>query len=306
MLSRIAEAMFWIGRYVERAEATSRVLVEHHQLLIEDTRVDAELAAEVMLGPLSLLPGADSGFVATPSALVRQVVGEPTDPSTILGSVAAARENARTIREAIPSEMFERLNSTHLWLQSGISTIIPGIPLRRLLDELSMVAGIIEWQMTRDEGLVFLRLGSALERLDMTSRLIEMNHAEHWPQAGAVTTLRASTGLNAFLRTQSALTGDQVRAFLILDPTFPRSMLQVAIRAERSVRHMADYVSSPRTSALLRTVGILRAELEFASAVPTQADLDLFNLRAREAAYEASEAVTTAFFRQAGTIVWSH
>lgn len=306
MLSRIAEAMFWIGRYVERAEATTRLLMEHHQLLVEDTRVDAKAAVDAMLGPLSLMPGPESGFVPSPSGLVRQVVGDSMDSSTITGSVAAARENARTIREALPGEMFERLNSTHLWLQAGISTVIPGIPLRRLLDEMAMVTGVIGWQMNRDEGLVFLRLGSALERLDMTSRLLEINHDALWPQAGAATTLRAAAGLNPFLRTQRALTGDQVRAFLILDPTFPRSMLQVAIGAERSVRHMSEYVSPQQTSTLLRTVGILRAELEFASVVPTQADLELFNLRAREAAFEASDAVTTAFFRQAGTIVWSH
>ncbi len=306
MLSRIAEAMFWIGRYVERAEATTRLLMEHHQLLVEDTRVDARSAVDAMLGPLSLMPAADSGFMPSPSGLVRQVVGDSMDSSTITGSVGAARENARTIREALPGEMFERLNSTHLWLQAGISTVIPGIPLRRLLDEMAMVTGVIGWQMNRDEGLVFLRLGSALERLDMTSRLLEINHDVLWPQAGAATTLRAAGGLNPFLRTQRALTGDQVRAFLILDPTFPRSMLQVAIGAERSVRHLAEYVSPQQTSTLLRTVGILRAELEFASVVPTQADLELFNLRAREAAFEASDAVTTAFFRQAGTIVWSH
>ncbi len=202
--------------------------------------------------------------------------------------------------------MFERLNATHLRLQTGVSTVIPGIPLRRLLDELSVVAGIIDWQMSRDEGLVFLRLGGALERLDMTSRLLAIDHEHLWPQVGAATTLRAAGGFNPFLRTQRALTGEQVRAFLLLDPTFPRSTLQAAIRAERSVRQMATYVTPQQTSTLLRTVGILRAELEFASVNPTPADLVLLSERASEAAYVASDAVAGAFFRQAGTIVWSH
>jgi len=144
MLSRIAEAMFWIGRYVERAEATTRMLVEHHQLLVEDTRLDPAVGVEAMLSALSLMPeDADPGEL-TPAALVRIVVGESQDPKTILGSVAAARENARTIREALPTGMFERMNATHLRMQSGISTVIPGIPLRGLLDELSVVMGIIE------------------------------------------------------------------------------------------------------------------------------------------------------------------
>jgi uncharacterized alpha-E superfamily protein len=332
VLSRIAEAMFWIGRYVERAEATTRLLVEHHQLLVEDTRLDPTVGAEAMLGPLGLMPGepgqpghpdgghpdagrADAGAPGvpnapgapiTPAALVRLVVGDTADPSTILGSVGAARENARTIREALPGDMFERMNATHLRLQAGISTVIPGIPLRGLLDELAVVTGIIEWQMPRDEGLVFVRLGSALERLDMTCRLLDIDHDGLWPQAGAATTLRAAGGLNPFLRTQRGMSGDQVEGFLVLDPTFPRSMLQCATRAERAVRQMATYVSPQRTSTLLRTVGILRAELEFASVDATPADLALLRERTREAAFVASDAVAAAFFRQAGTIVWSH
>jgi uncharacterized alpha-E superfamily protein len=312
VLSRIAEAMFWIGRYVERAEATTRLLVEHHQLLIEDTRLDPAVGVEAMLRPLGLLPphlDADAppgGSGLAPADLVTLVVGDSSNPSSILGSVAAARENARTIREALPGDMFERMNATHLRLQPGISTVIPGIPLRGLLDELAVVTGIIDWQMPRDEGLVFLRLGGALERLDMTSRLLDIDHDSLWPQAGAATALRAAGGFNPFLRTQRALVGDQVEGFLVLDPTFPRSMLQCAIRAERAVRQMATYVSPQRTSTLLRTVGILRAELEFASVTPTPADLEMLCDRAREAAYEASDAVSGAFFRQAGTIVWSH
>jgi uncharacterized alpha-E superfamily protein len=309
MLSRIAEAMFWIGRYVERAEATTRLLMEHHQLLVEDTRLDPTVGVEAMLAPLALLVPTEAGQPAPtldPAALIRIVMGEPGQPSTVLGSVAAARENARTIREALPGDMFERLNATHLRLAAGISTVIPGVPLRRLLEELTVVTGIIDWQMPRDEGLVFLRLGGALERLDMTTRLLDINHEILWPQAGAATTLRAAGGLNPFLRTQRGLTGDEVRAFLILDPSFPRSMLQSAIRSERAVRQMASYGNARQTSALLRTVGILRAELEFASVTPTPADLEWLSERAREAAYEASDEVAAAYFRQAGTIVWSH
>lgn len=306
MLSRIAEAMFWIGRYVERAEATSRMLIEHHQLLVEDTRLDPAVGVEAMLKALSLMPEDADQSSLTPSALVSIVAGRPAHRQTILGSVEAARENARTIREVLPAGMFERMNATHQRMQSGISTVIPGIPLSGLLDELAVVRGIIDWQMSRDEGLVFLRLGAALERLDMNSRLLAIGHEDLWPQAGAVTALRAAGGFNPFLRTQRAVTGGQVHAFLLLDPVFPRSTLQASIRAERAVRQMGTYVSRTQTSALLRIVGILRADLEFASASPTPADLELLTERASEAAFEASDAVSGAFFRQAGTIVWSH
>lgn len=135
--------------------------------------------------------------------------------------------------------MYERLNSTFNWLSGGISSVTPGVPLRALLDELAVVTGIIDWQMPRDEGLVFLRLGSNLERLDMTSRLLEIDHESSWPDAGAATALRAVGALNPFLHTQRAMDGEQVVGFLVLDPEFPRSMLHCAKRAESAVRRMA-------------------------------------------------------------------
>lgn len=302
MLSRIAEAMFWIGRYMERAEATTRVLSEHHQLLIEDTRVPVGVGAAALLDALAI----ESPEVDSASRLVEAVMGDAEDPSTILGSIAAARENARTIRESLPGDLFERLNATHVRLSGRRLTAIPGVALLRILDELTMVAGIIDWTMPRDEGMVFLRIGQAVERLDMTSRLLEIDHDTLWPQAGAATTLRAAGGFNPFLRTRSTMTGDAVRAFLVLDPAFPRSMLQRAMNAERLVRELESYGSADRTSLLLRTVGILRAELEFASSEPTRIDLHVLSTKARDAAFEASEALTAAFFRQAGTIVWSY
>ncbi|MGV1005644.1 MAG: alpha-E domain-containing protein [Candidatus Nanopelagicales bacterium] len=301
MLSRIAEAMFWIGRYVERAEATTRLLIEHHQLIVQDTRIDPDPGARAMLDPLGL----ESEAELTAISLVRLVVGNAENPTTILGSVAAARENARTIRDVLPADMFERLNSTFNWLSGGISTLTPGVPLRSLLDELAVVTGIIDWQMPRDEGLVFLRLGANLERLDMTSRLLEIDHEGLWPQAGAATTLRAVGALNPFLHTQRSMTGQQVAGFLVLDPGFPRSMLHCAQRSEDAVRTLAA-PNPGQTAALLRTVGILRAELEFASTTASYTDLQLLSSRARDAAFQASDAVAQAFFRAAGTIVWSH
>ncbi len=303
MLSRIAEAMFWIGRYVERAEATTRLLSEHHQLLVQDTRVDPVVGARALVEPLGL---AVPERALDASSLVQRVFGAAESPSTILGSVAAARENARTIRDTLPADMYERLNSTFNWLSGGISRDTPGVPLRALLDELAVVTGIIDWQMPRDEGLVFLHLGSNLERLDMTSRLLEINHESLWPEAGAVTTLRAIGGLNPFLHTQRSLTGDQVAAYLILDPVFPRSMLHAAVRSEAAVRKIAAAGPPAQTAALLRVVGILRAELEFASTTPSASDLQLLAARGRDAAFVASDAVSQAYFRQAGTIVWSH
>ena len=94
MLSRIAESFYWLGRYIERAEATVRLLAEHHQLLVEDQSVPHATGCAVLLEALSM---PDTG-VDTPHELVRVLVGSEIDPSTIAGAVSAARSNARAIR----------------------------------------------------------------------------------------------------------------------------------------------------------------------------------------------------------------
>ncbi len=124
MLSRIAESFFWIGRYVERAHSTARLLAEHHQLMVEDRTVAEVDACSVLLEALSL----PDEKVQTGVDLVRRVMGGGGQRSTVAGSVAAARENARSVRDVLSGEVFEALNSTHLSLTRGIAYVdSPGV-----------------------------------------------------------------------------------------------------------------------------------------------------------------------------------
>ncbi|TAK70739.1 MAG: alpha-E domain-containing protein [Actinomycetota bacterium] len=301
MLSRIAESFFWIGRYVERAEATARLLAEHHQLLVEDRTVNEDVACAVLLDALSM-PHVD---VNTGTALVRALVGGPTEPATITGSVTAARENARAIRDALSGDVFEALNATHLALTRGTAfAASPGVALYRVLDRLLVVHGVIEWTMSRDEGYLFLALGRSLERIDMTARMLCVRHDQLWPQSGPVATLRAAGALSAFLRTRNPLQGNAVRAFLVVDGTFPRSMRVAAHDAEEAVRGL-ERAGSTDGGDLLREVGMLRSLLEY-TVDPGPAEIDGLAEHAQVAIERASDVVSSGFFRQAGTIVWSH
>lgn len=301
MLSRIAESFFWMGRYVERAEATARLLAEHHQLLVEDRVVPEQVGCALLLDALSL-PHVD---VATPPALVRAVVGGAEVPSTIAGSVSAARDNARSVRDALSGEVFEALNATHLGLARGLGFApSPGLALHRVIERLLVVRGAVEWTMPRDEAYLFLRLGRALERIDMTGRLLAVRHDQMWPESGPNTTLRAAAAFSAFLRTQAAVSGEEVRSFLVLDREFPRSMRSCAVAAEESVRAL-HLLGVGDGGDLLREVGMLRSALEYAVS-PAPDDVDRLASDARRAAARASDAVAGSFFRQAGTIVWSH
>ncbi|MET0739976.1 MAG: alpha-E domain-containing protein [Candidatus Nanopelagicales bacterium] len=301
MLSRIAEAFFWIGRYLERAEATARMLSEHHQLLVEDRSVPEGLGCAVLLDALSL-PHVD---VSDPHGLVHALVGGPDDPSTVAGAVAAARENARGVRDALSGDIFEALNASYLMLTTGeVIESSPGVALHEVMDRLLQVHGVVDWTMPRDEGYLFLRLGRSLERIDMTARLLAVRHDQLWPESGPVATLRSAGALSSFLRTRRPVTGDDVRAFLVLDSALPRSIRRSASDAEEAVRQL-DRASNSDVSDLLREVGMLHSVLEFA-VQPTSEQVEELAERAQASATRASNEVAHAFFRPAGAVVWSH
>jgi uncharacterized alpha-E superfamily protein len=301
VLSRIAESFFWLGRYVERAEATARLLAEHHQLLVEDQSIPEATGCSVLLEALSL-PNND---VSTAQELVRVVVGSELDPSTIAGAVSAARANARAIRDSLSQDTVEARNSAHLALSRGNAfTSSPGVALHRVLERLLVVNGVVDWTMPRDEAYHFMVLGRELERIVLVGRLLAIRHDLLWPSSGPAAALRAAGALSPFLRSGKPINGLDVRRFLVLDATFPRSMRSCAADAEDAVRGLQRQGVSD-SSLLLREVGMLRSELEYAR-IPAVNDIEKFIDEAREASQRAGDEVNRSFFRQHGTIVWSH
>ena len=210
------------------------------------------------------------------------------------------------MRDALSGDVFEALNGAHLTLTRGLTAAAsPGASMYRVLERLMVVNGAIEWTMPRDEGHLFLSLGRALERIDMAARLLDVRHDLVWPDTGPVATLRSAAGLSAFLRTGEAPTGEQVREFLVLDPTFPRSMLSSAQRAEASVRGL-QMLGGVDDGELVREVGLMRSRLEFAGGVHDPAVIDQLVHDTQLSGVATAAAVAAAYFRQAGTIVWSH
>jgi uncharacterized alpha-E superfamily protein len=302
MLSRIAESFFWIGRYLERAHATARMVAEHHQLIVEEAPADQAAAYALLLDALSL----PDGEQAAGSDLVGSVLGSTDRSSTVAGAIAAARANALAVRDVLAVEVFEALNAAHLSVVRGLGLArveSPGVALHRVVERLLVVHGVIAWAMPRDEAYHFLVLGRSLERIDMTARLLAVQHDAVWPESGPVATLRSAAAHSAYLR-RAAPDGDGVREFLVLDPDFPRSMRRSAVEAEDAVRAIMALGAGGGTE-LLREVGMLRSALEF-SVNPTPDDVDRLAEQARVAAMTASDIADAAFFRQSGTIVWSH
>jgi uncharacterized alpha-E superfamily protein len=302
MLSRLAESFFWIGRYVERAESTTRLLQEHHQLLVEDRTVSEGAGTAIVLEALSM----PHAHVSTRAQFIDAVVGTEAEASTVMGAVFAARENARAVREVLAGEVFESLNSTYLLLnRRNVPSQNPGASLHQILERLLVVNGSFEWEMSRDESYLFWTIGRALERIDMTARLLNLRHEELWFEAGPTTTLRAAAAVTPFLRTGYALVPDEVRAFLVLNGEFPRSMLRSAATAEEAVRGL-ERQGVTGSEELLREIGRMHSALEFADRDADRTIINSLIEQTQQSAARASELASEAFFRQTGTIVWSH
>jgi uncharacterized alpha-E superfamily protein len=173
VLSRVAESLYWIGRYVERAEDTSRLLNVHVHSLLEDPWVDEQAACHDLLSVMGI--EVEPGTPLDVRATTARLAFERDDTSSIVGALCAARENARGVREALSSELWEALNATYHALpsqQAAAERHGPGGFFRFVRERAAIVAGLLDTTMSRDDGWRFLVLGQSLERVDMTSRLL--------------------------------------------------------------------------------------------------------------------------------------
>jgi uncharacterized alpha-E superfamily protein len=163
---------------------------------------------------------------------------------------------------------------------------------------------VFDWIAPRDEARAFFNLGMSLERLDIVGRMLNMHLEREWPHQGPTTMLRAVGGLSTFLRGRVPLTADRVRAFLVTDSVFPRSLLHSAIRSEESIREIA-LATSTRVDALVQSIGLLRSELTYSSATLDGSRVEHLVGQAIRAVASTSTGTRNQFFHPVGSIVWS-
>src|SRR2546423_3900168 len=241
MLSRIAESLFWIGRYVERADDTARILDAFLARLLEDPWSDEDAACRPLLAILGV-KATDEKRMTAGDALER-LAFDGEDPSAIAGAVSAARENARGARETISSEMWECLNVTWHTLPArrrAAERLGPALFLGFIRERAAVLAGLAESTLSRDEGYRFLVLGRSLERADMTARLLSVQLSTSDSPGDWRTVLRACGADESFLRTHGGtLDPARVVEFLMLDRLFPRSALHALTAAELRLPELA-------------------------------------------------------------------
>lgn len=264
MLRRIAESLFWIGRYVERADDTARILDVHVHDVVDTAHHD-DADRHVLLDVMGL-PRA-TGALDT-FRLTQLLALDDTNPSSIVSSLRAARENARGARESISAEMWESLNATWhaLGLQVRAVTIAGPHALFRFVPErAALFFGLADSTMSRDDAWSFLHLGRSLERIDMTARLLSSRVGQPTVAHDWVTLLTSCSAYEAFLRSvRREVTPGLAVEFLLLDRLFPRSVLHTMLIAERCLADL-DRSSAPdgRVHEARRILGQARASLEY-------------------------------------------
>jgi len=319
MLSRIAESLFWIGRYVERADDTARILDAFLARILEDPWVDEDGACRSMLAILGSGPPHSGRLNA--GDVLELMAFSLDNPSSIAGALAAARENARGARETISSEMWECLNVTWHSLASrrvDAERLGPHLYLGYVRERAAVLTGLAESTMSRDDGWRFLVLGRNLERVDMTARLLSIqavtpDYAPPLFEAALAapqwrTVLRACGADESFLRTHGGEVRPQrVAEFLLLDRLFPRSALHALTEAEECLEALAPSTErAGMADPARRPVGQARTRLEYADAATLLEDLPAHLRALQRACAAASAAVTVRYFDQTMPVTWAH
>jgi uncharacterized alpha-E superfamily protein len=239
MLSRIADSLFWLARYIERAEDTARILDVNYHMLLEQSQDSYHLRWE----PLIVMAGEENLFRRLYSEVSAENVFEflafrQDNPSSIVQCIGKARENARTIRDCISREMWEDINGLYHMVNrfTPRDEIVAGP--HRFCDKIKFGThrfhGVTDATLPHDEGWQFLRIGWSLERAEMTSRLVDVQYQKLLDELPALGTpdnhqwmavLRSVGAFEAYHRQyHSSIEPEKVAGMLILNSQHPRSI----------------------------------------------------------------------------------
>jgi uncharacterized alpha-E superfamily protein len=303
MLSRIAESLYWIGRYVERAEDTSRIVEVHLSRLLDDPWAPEELVCASLLSAM----GHDVNEPVRGDDVLSRLVWDSSTPASVVGSVASARENARRSREIISSELWESINVT--WHEAGKPgrRARPHAFLSWVRERCSAFNGAADGTLSRDEAYHFLVLGRSIERADMIARLAAARALAGTAGPSWVTLLQSCGAYQAFLRSARGAGDDRKAAqFLLLDPLFPRSLMSALVQAERCLEELTTHNPGDRNRPrqAQRVLGMIRSELEFTPPSETLQDVYQVMERVQSACSVASDAIGQRYFPHGVVTSW--
>jgi uncharacterized alpha-E superfamily protein len=278
LLSRVADSVYWIGRYIERAENVARFIGVNLNL-----QIDLPLAPAHQWQPLIDTSGDTEVFgekygTATQGRVIEFLAYDLSNPNSIASCLKYARENARSVRETISSEMWTQVNSMYLQLQSQRSLPEP----ERMLDAFRdirlgchMFQGVTDATMSHNEAWHFLNVGRMLERADKTSRILDVKYFILLPSTTDVGTpyddihwtavLKSVSGFEMYRKKYGRIAPSSVVDFLVMDADFPRAVRFCIHEASDSLHAITGTPVGAYSCASEQLMGHLRAELDFTS-----------------------------------------
>lgn len=313
MLSRLAENLYWMGRYVERAENTARLLDVNYHAMVEAPYLSKGILTE-QWAPLLSITGDPESFRkhferADRNTVPAWLTNHRDNPSSVRASLTLARENARTLRDRISTEMWRSLNSTYLSLcvepRNEEETSLHDY-CEAVREATALFFGLGESSLPRDLGWYILRAGRHLERADNVLRVLQVRYRQYQgqePVARGIETHRAT----ALLKSMSAyeafrkshhgtLEPRRIAAFLLLDETFPRSLRYSVGRVFECVQEI-DAQNPGVSSEPLRLAGWLNAKLVYMRGAEQITDLEAPSIETLLAELAGiSAAITRAYF----------
>jgi uncharacterized alpha-E superfamily protein len=305
MLSRIAESLFWIGRYIERSDGTARILDVHLQLLLEDPWIEEDTACRSLLAVMGATAPEGVEVVRREHVLEHLAVNRTTAPS-IASSLTAARENARRAREIVSTELWECLNTTRARMPRRLQTEKAHEFFQWVRERTALAVGIADSSTSRDESWQFFTLGRSIERADMTARLLATRSLTQASGPSWTTILRSCGAYEPYLRTYRGMPSAKNAAeFLLLDRLFPRSIIFSIAQAEqcmRAIDPVADRVG--HSNSVLRALGRIRNDLEYRPIGEILGELPEHMDRVQQVTREASDAIRQRFFPTQAETTW--
>ncbi len=276
MLSRVAESLYWLSRHLERAEHTARLIDVHLNSMLDQAGGDEHLRWQRLLRSLRTSPPA--GEIDAYS-ITRLLTFDEGNTSSIVYCIAAARENARQVRERISSEMWEQLNRLFLQVkQASMEQIWHAEPhkfLNSVKEGIYLFQGITDATMSHSEGWHFIRVGRFLERTTATAALLDTHFSvfltgqsaydnEPLDYLGWVELLRSCASFEAYCKVYTAaIRPAHIAEFLLLNPELPRSIRFSCAMMQAALQAISKATSTRSTGRAERLAGRLRATLDY-------------------------------------------
>ena len=276
MLARDAENLYWMGRYLERAENNARLIIN-----TTDTLLDLPEGASLGWDSLLQIAGIDMQYKqhfgeANETDIMHFLIADERNFSSVFSCVKAARENARTLRESLPEETWENINSLYLYIVGNLKKATVDrrskyLFLNEVITKRFVIIGAITSLMEYDQAYQFIKIGTNIERADMVSRIIDLNFAVQLPEDSPMLEVTLQTLWMGILKTLSALqiyrrikaidvNKKDVIEFLYHEDRFPRSISHCLGEIELAL------ASTPKKKQILESVKLAKSTLKLKNA----------------------------------------